>query len=158
MTVHQLRLGNVAPLASGDVESHPLLKHDVARAHRHQYLLLDPCRIFALSERLEGRAACLLRDQGEDGIEDALPWLVQVDQNPRLLQDFLTEDPMHGLWSAEAGLLVCSDLEFEPLLRHLRKFHRCQITETGTFVMLRYWNRNCWCISSKWISGTFRAW
>lgn len=97
-----------------------------------------PC-FFALRERTEGQAACLLRNKAADGIEDAFPWLVQVDQNTALLQDFLSDNPINGLWSAEAGLLVYSDLDFEPLLRHLRKFHRCQIAETGNFVMLRYW-------------------
>lgn len=139
MMVQNLTLSHVLPLEGGVVSDHTILSQSVARAHRHKYLLLDPCRVFALRERIDGLGECLPRGKAADGLEDAFPWIVQVDHNSALMVDFLSDDTMQGLWSADAGLLVCSDLEFAPLMRHLRKFYRCQIDESGNFVLLRYW-------------------
>lgn len=150
-------LREFAPTAAADAPWHiswhgpmndppdPLQRHWqdlLAAPGSHCYAVLDAALLTNLPEWLEAaelRHECLFDGASRDELRHVAPWLVEVTQNSPLLPavSLSTEQNPHG-WGQDAGIFLCSTLEFAAMRKHLRRFTRLRRTD-GTWVYFRFW-------------------
>ncbi|WP_283966853.1 DUF4123 domain-containing protein [Tritonibacter sp. AK171] len=111
----------------------------------HTYVILDASKVTNLPEMLETSGLehrCFFKGQVFEELNAVAPWLVRLEENNAFCSGLFTksEAPWH-LWGKNFGLFIRSELTFDRLWQHLRKFTKIE-GETSSTSLLRYWEVN----------------
>lgn len=106
------------------------------------YAVLDGAKIEDLPELLAASGLahrCLFKGAAEEEYGAVAPWLVELDEDARLLRQLMTRSdaPQH-LWDLEAAVYLHSASGLDAAWRHLRRFSQLQ-DERGRWTFFRFW-------------------
>ena len=92
----------------------------------HTYAILDAAKVANLAEMLETSGLehrCLFKGDAFEGMKDAAPWIVRLEDGNRFTRNLFTRSdaPWH-LWDVEAGIYLQSSYDLATLWAHFRKF------------------------------------
>ena len=90
------------------------------------YAVLDAARIEALEDHLEGSGLehrCLYTGRAFEEFRSFGPWLVRLEEDNDFVVKLFTQDRSpFTYWGTEFGIFVRTELGFDALWRHLRRF------------------------------------
>ena len=140
-------LGGISPPEAQKITEHFNARlFDEARADipaRRSYAILDAAAHPALPEFLETSDlthACFFTGAAFKETGEAAPWLVELKPDHRLTRMLISaSDRPGGLWDQDPGIIIKSNLEFDALWSHCRKFTRIQ-DSGGQWLYYRYWS------------------
>lgn len=141
--------GTIAPLGNDQFEWPLPCVPDALQplfADNGVFAIVDAAKVFGLVEQLAAsdlRHQCLFKGQARETWGDVAPWLVQLPSDHAFTRRLFTSDadtnPVNGLYDTQAAMFVVSDLPFDAVFAHLRKFNKVK-TEDGRVLFLRYYD------------------
>ncbi|MDA7423009.1 DUF4123 domain-containing protein [Tritonibacter multivorans] len=108
------------------------------------YALLDAAKMpYILTSQLAAsglRYQSLFQGPTSEDLKERAPHLVELEKDNALTQKLFTGTKgVNGLWAKELGLFLRSEVGFDTLRKHFRKFTRFRDAD-GKWMLLHFWD------------------
>jgi len=105
--------------------------------HYHHYAIIDAAqdeKICPMIMRSNAPYACLFLGNQAMDMAPVAPYLIQIEKKNAVTQTFIEKG-----WNNNWGIILTSDVEFDIIKRHFRKFITVQ-NEEGKMMMFRFYD------------------